>query len=634
MRNGLVLVILMSVLGMGCAPPPSSDSSLTSAQPKILAATAETAKPWTGLEANDSPDNFHFVVVTDRTCCHRPGVFAGAMPKVNLLEPAFVLSVGDLIEGYTEDQVRLDAEWDEMEGFIGQLETPFFYTPGNHDMSNAVMAETWRQRFGPSFYDFRYKDVLFVVLNSELFGMVSQPDVPLPGPWQQSEQMAYIEGVLAENQDVRWTVVLVHQPLWDTKNIDEDWLRVEQMLGSRPYTVFAGHYHRYTKAVRHDRSYVTLATTGGGSGLRGPIFGEFDHVAWVTMTDNGPRIANLELDGIHDKNVATETTRDQIDALTDLFRVASRLDEATMFRRSVVDVRLANPTKEVLKLHPAVSDTNQFTVSGLTPISLAPNETRDIELVLMPTENALYRDLEVASIDWTVTAEVDGRELQFTTPTPLLPLTTNSISRADSIEVDGDLGDWDALPFAAFKQGDIASAATTPEDISFRFGVRHDGKNLYFGVRVTDDSIVLASDRLAREQDAISVTVDVRDEISLGQHKGAAAAMFDGTLASMTLTFLTPETNPTPDEVLEFVETENLELTRAVVEVDGGYQAELAIPFSVLDRKAGGEWREARIGIRAYDFDQDEHGNVVLYWQPYRFGDAPLAGTGSFRRVD
>ena len=155
-----LLTLFLAVLVLAsCGPqsPPSSSQSL--AQTSINAVTEESAKPWTGLTPNDASNDFRFVVVTDRTCCHRPGVFAGAMPKVNVLEPAFVVSVGDLIEGYTENQSRLDAEWDEMEGFIAQLETPFFYTPGNHDMNNEVMANTWQQRFGASYYHFKYKDV-------------------------------------------------------------------------------------------------------------------------------------------------------------------------------------------------------------------------------------------------------------------------------------------------------------------------------------------------------------------------------------------------------------------------------------------------------------------------------------------
>ena len=182
---------------------------------QIDAETPEAATPWTSLAANDAAEDFHFVIVSDRTGGERPGVFESALPKTNLLEPAFVVSIGDLIEGYTEDQAQIDAEWDEFEGFVERLEAPFFYVAGNHDMNNAVMAETWRERFGPSYYHFVYKDVLFLVLNSELFGMVSEPDTPVPGPWTQAEQLAFVERTLESFPDARWTIVLVHQPLWD-----------------------------------------------------------------------------------------------------------------------------------------------------------------------------------------------------------------------------------------------------------------------------------------------------------------------------------------------------------------------------------------------------------------------------------
>ena len=90
------------------------------------------------------------------------------------------------------------------------------------------MAEAWQARFGPSFYRFVYKDVLFVVLNSELFGMVSKPDTPVPGPWTQAEQLAFVERTLAEVPDPRWTIVIVHQPLWDYgSGVRGDWPKVE-----------------------------------------------------------------------------------------------------------------------------------------------------------------------------------------------------------------------------------------------------------------------------------------------------------------------------------------------------------------------------------------------------------------------
>ena len=50
------------------------------------------------LKLNDDPDQFHFAVVSDRTGGHRAKVFSRAVQQISLLQPTFVMSVGDLIE--------------------------------------------------------------------------------------------------------------------------------------------------------------------------------------------------------------------------------------------------------------------------------------------------------------------------------------------------------------------------------------------------------------------------------------------------------------------------------------------------------------------------------------------------------
>jgi hypothetical protein len=112
--------------------------------------------------------------------------------------------------------------------------------------------------------------------------------------------------VLAENADRRWTFVFMHKPAWDYPEADPQaggWTAIEDALGERPYTVFAGHKHNYAKFERRGREYYMLATTGGGSKLRGFEYGEFDHFMWVTVTDDEPVLANVLLGGIEDENV-------------------------------------------------------------------------------------------------------------------------------------------------------------------------------------------------------------------------------------------------------------------------------------------------------------------------------------------
>ena len=314
-----VIMVMLSACG---ADPVREDT------PTIAASVPRTDKPFL-----DTPDSFQFVVVSDRTGGHRPGVFDQAMDKINQLQPEFVMSLGDLIEGYSEDDLTMNAQWDELDAMVDKLQMPFFYTVGNHDISNNLMRELWRKRNGSDYYHFIYKDVLFISLNTEdppitlderelagqerLLKMMaedpeetqrmllqrSKPRVaggPKPQPSEVAigeEQLRYVQRVLTNNTEVRWTIVLMHKPAWETDN--EQFRQIETMLSDRPYSVIAGHEHYYSYTRRFGRDYLDLGTTGGIWINQGP--GNMDHITWVTMTDKGPVFANIRLDGLLDK---------------------------------------------------------------------------------------------------------------------------------------------------------------------------------------------------------------------------------------------------------------------------------------------------------------------------------------------
>ncbi len=271
----------------------------------------EPRNPWTHLKLNNDPDTFHFVVVSDRTGGHRPRIFSQAVEQINLLQPAFVISVGDLIEGYTKDPARLAAEWKEFQSYACKLQMPFFYVPGNHDVSNPVETKEWGERFGRRYYHFVYRDVLFLAVCADDPAESDEKGKDQKGKLS-AEQIEYFQKVLKENPSPRWTIVCVHKPLWTQDNLTTNgWLDVEAALAGRNYTVFAGHIHRYQKYVRGGMNYYQLATTGGGSKLRGIAYGEFDEVAWVTMRNGAPIIANVLLDGILPENLKRPITDEE-----------------------------------------------------------------------------------------------------------------------------------------------------------------------------------------------------------------------------------------------------------------------------------------------------------------------------------
>ena len=284
-KQYFVIAIVLLILA-GCTTRPEAD---------FKPPATDMVQPWTDQAFKNDPMDFQFAIVTDRTGGMRTGVFRKAVTQLNLLQPEFVMSVGDLIEGYTESRDTLKQQYDEMDEILSDLEMRFFRVPGNHDISNDVMLDMYRERYGLPYYHFVYKDVLFLVISTE--------DPPFENI--SDTQVDYIQKALKDNMNVRWTFVFMHRPLF-VQPVDkqpEAWVQIDSMLLDRPHTVFIGHTHHYNKYERHGQSYICLATTGGISELRGTAFGEFDHIVWITMTDTGPRIANLMLDGIFDENI-------------------------------------------------------------------------------------------------------------------------------------------------------------------------------------------------------------------------------------------------------------------------------------------------------------------------------------------
>ena len=284
LQRMLLLVVALSVAG--CSSP----------QPVELDRTGQL-HPWTHLNFQDDADDFHFAIIADVTGGYRGKVLDDAVAKLNRMQPAFVLSVGDLIEGNSADGAEVDRQWQQFEASVGRLDMPFFHVPGNHDFQGPVMAERWRRRFGPSYYHFVYKDVLFLVLNTE-----DDPEKAFS-----DRQVAFAKDVLQRNRDARWTFVVFHRPVWHDMGKNphplRQWEKITAALGDRKVTVVNGHWHNYRLYRRDGREYMLLATTGGASGLSGPAEGNFDQITWVAMADGEPRITHAGLDGLHDKHL-------------------------------------------------------------------------------------------------------------------------------------------------------------------------------------------------------------------------------------------------------------------------------------------------------------------------------------------
>jgi len=291
----LAINVILGALAISRSAPTGGNDKK---QQDLVVQVDKEANPWNHLKMNNAASTFRFAIVSDRTGGPRDGVWEKAMDHLNLLQPEFVMCVGDLIQGITNNLDVMNRQWKELNGWVGKLEMPFFYVPGNHDIANETMERRWKEQFGRRWYHFVYKDVLFVVLDTE--DLPGKGKGPKFGP----EQTAEVKKILAENANVRWTFMFCHRPVWNSKDVEKiGWLPIEDALKGRKYTVFVGHEHIYQRQIRNGMKYFTLATTGGVSKLRGAPMGEFDHIVWITMKTDGPVMTNLMMEGIFPEDV-------------------------------------------------------------------------------------------------------------------------------------------------------------------------------------------------------------------------------------------------------------------------------------------------------------------------------------------
>lgn len=284
------------------------------------------ATPWNHEPKSKSNDRFTFAVISDLNSGEREGVFEVAVEQINLLKPDFILSIGDLIEGGTEDTLQLKKEFDHFDERVSKAKAPFFHTGGNHDLTNLVMRTYWQKRYGRTYYHFVYNQILFLIVDSEDYEEKRMQQIYIArkraielldsGKTEEANkseyfqmperksgeigdaQSAYFEKVISENPNVKWTFILMHKPVWQregTRNLS----RIEKALSAKQFTVINGHFHDYSYTQKGARDYIMLGTTSGGQNDKSE--NSFDHIMLVNVDEEGPSFANLKLEGILDK---------------------------------------------------------------------------------------------------------------------------------------------------------------------------------------------------------------------------------------------------------------------------------------------------------------------------------------------
>jgi len=324
-----IIFLLIGFLIISCKPS-------TKLEPVFQHDIKSGPIPWTSDTFELEEDDFTFAIISDLTGGERENIYSTAVYQLNRLDPTFVLSVGDLIDGGTEDTLQLEKEWNSFDLRTSNLNMPFFHLGGNHDLTNPVMREFWKNRFGPRYYHFVYENVLFLMMDSEDYEekrmleiyharakAIKIIDGEIEGVYEESEyfnmperqtggmsdiQLNYYKDVLSNYPDVKWTFILMHKPLWMRED-DKGLGKLEELLKERPYSVINGHFHSFSHRKRNGRDYTILGTTGGSQNPTDSM--SFDHVTLVRMAKE-PIITHLKMDGILDETGKVNVVLDSL----------------------------------------------------------------------------------------------------------------------------------------------------------------------------------------------------------------------------------------------------------------------------------------------------------------------------------
>lgn len=205
------------------------------------------------LPGTPAPDSFRFVVLGDRTGEARPGVYEQVWREAAAEDPAFVLSVGDTIQGLND--ATAEAEWQEVQRILAPYKRfPLYLAPGNHDIWSQRSEELYRKHTARALhYSFDHGPAHFTILDNSRSEEFS------------AEEMSFLEKDLEAHAKQPVKFIVSHRPSWlipaAFANRDFVLHRLARKYGVQ--YVIAGHVHQLLHIDLDGVTYLSMASSGG-----------------------------------------------------------------------------------------------------------------------------------------------------------------------------------------------------------------------------------------------------------------------------------------------------------------------------------------------------------------------------------
>jgi UDP-2,3-diacylglucosamine pyrophosphatase LpxH len=199
------------------------------------------------------PGRFRFVILGDRTGETEPGVFLRALQEATRDNPAFLIGVGDTIQGQRDETAEM--EWQEADHLL----TPYrryrlFLAPGNHDVWSESSAMLFQKYTGhPLQYGFDYGVAHFTILDNSRSDRFS------------AEQLSFLEEDLRSHAAQPLKFIVSHRPGWILNvMLGDPNFPLHQM--AKKYGVkyvIAGHLHALIHGEIEGVTYLSMPSSGG-----------------------------------------------------------------------------------------------------------------------------------------------------------------------------------------------------------------------------------------------------------------------------------------------------------------------------------------------------------------------------------
>ena len=323
----------------------------------------------------EKENEFHFVILGDSQF-HDPAKFNRVVDQTKLLMPAFVIQVGDLIQGYNNDLDSVDREWSRFKKQIEPLEPiPFLPVPGNHDVYNArrqvdpALEELYESHWGDLFKSFTYKNSEFFLINTD--SLEGKNEIG-------SKQLNWLEEQLKLSRG-QHKFAFMHRPallLKNTENVHQLFLRYGVSH------VFYGHHHHYHQIVKDGIQYsMTNAAANLAHSL--PEAGGFHQLLQVSVSDEKVRVAVITADSIQDANVVS--AQDNYDLFTIGRNLTKRKVALEPLRENEfkLELKFNNKSKRKLLLRiECYSEDNRWLLNPIkiAPLELDPDDTSRLNI--------------------------------------------------------------------------------------------------------------------------------------------------------------------------------------------------------------------------------------------------------------